>query len=179
MANVNYSAILAILNQAGYQKKEPAIYQAIKALTDSGQLTVIGFNADFAALHQALDNTFIFGTESERANYKPVTTVGNLTLFYATDTGLLWAFIDSENNWFPIGAPVDATYLTWTDESARLPNSRELLAGTGITFDDTVPNERTVNGSSAGGFVPMCTGEYPAEIMLVGMSVMMITYTGT
>ena len=159
MANVNYSAILAILNQAGYQKKEPAIYQAIKALTDSGQLTVIGFNADFAALHQALDNTFIFGTESERANYKPVTTVGNLTLFYATDTGLLWAFVDSENNWFPVGAPADATYLTWTDESARLPNSRELLAGTGISFNDTVSNQRTISSTGGSSFMPVNVGD--------------------
>ena len=38
-----------------------------------------------------------------------------------------------------------ATYLTETDESADLPNSRRVLAGSGILFDDTVDNERTVS----------------------------------
>lgn len=40
-----------------------------------------------------------------------------------------------------------ATFITSTDVSALLVNSRELLAGTNVTFDDTVPNERTINVS--------------------------------
>ncbi len=51
-------------------------------------------------------------------------------------------------------APVDATYLTETDETADLPNSRQLLAGTNVTFDDSVAGQRTVSasgGSSSGG----------------------------
>lgn len=40
-----------------------------------------------------------------------------------------------------------ATYLTETDESTDLPNSRQVLAGTGIAFDDSVPNVRTVSVS--------------------------------
>jgi hypothetical protein len=47
------------------------------------------------------------------------------------------------------GAPKTSTFLTSTDESAILPNSRNVLAGTGITFDDTVPNERTLNVTPA------------------------------
>lgn len=43
------------------------------------------------------------------------------------------------------------TYLTWEDEKLKLPNSRKLEAGTGITFDDTVPNIRTVNSSGGSG----------------------------
>lgn len=40
---------------------------------------------------------------------------------------------------------VDADYITWTDESILLPNSRELLPGDNIAFDDSVANERTVD----------------------------------
>ena len=42
-------------------------------------------------------------------------------------------------------------FLTWEDDSATLKNSRELLAGTNITFDDTVINQRTINATSSGG----------------------------
>lgn len=48
-----------------------------------------------------------------------------------------------------IAADKTATYLTTADETLKLPNSVQLLAGTGITFDDSVPNERTI--SSSGG----------------------------
>ena len=47
----------------------------------------------------------------------------------------------------------DADFITWSDESTLLPNSRELLAGTNITFDDSIANERTINASGSGGFV--------------------------
>jgi hypothetical protein len=42
------------------------------------------------------------------------------------------------------GALPNEDYLTHSDESAALPNSRELLAGTGVTFDDGTANERTI-----------------------------------
>jgi hypothetical protein len=42
----------------------------------------------------------------------------------------------------------DKTFLTATDESLSLPNSRQLLAGTNVTFDDSVANRRTVNVSA-------------------------------
>lgn len=40
---------------------------------------------------------------------------------------------------------VDADYITWSDESTLLPNSRELLPGDNVTFDDSVANERTID----------------------------------
>ena len=46
-------------------------------------------------------------------------------------------------------APVGATYLTTEDETFNLPQSVQLLAGTGITFDDSLPNTRVI--SSLGG----------------------------
>lgn len=39
----------------------------------------------------------------------------------------------------------DLEFLTSADNSAQLPNSRELLAGDGINFDDVTPNERTIS----------------------------------
>jgi hypothetical protein len=45
----------------------------------------------------------------------------------------------------------DADFLTHSNEAALLPNSRELIAGTSISFDDTVVNERTVNVVGATG----------------------------
>lgn len=47
----------------------------------------------------------------------------------------------------------DATVLTSENETTSFPHSRELLAGTNITFDDTTANERTINatGGSGGG----------------------------
>lgn len=49
------------------------------------------------------------------------------------------------------GAPTTSTYLTEDDETGDLPNSRQLLAGTNITFDDTTPGERTINASTGSG----------------------------
>lgn len=46
-------------------------------------------------------------------------------------------------------APADADFITWSDESTDLPNSRNLIAGTGITFDDSVANERTIISNEA------------------------------
>ena len=43
------------------------------------------------------------------------------------------------------GAAASGDLLTYSDESATLPNSRELLAGTNVFFDDSVANERTIN----------------------------------
>jgi hypothetical protein len=47
----------------------------------------------------------------------------------------------------PDSAPADATILTVTDETADLPNSRRLLPGTNISFDDSVAGQRTLNAS--------------------------------
>lgn len=60
-------------------------------------------------------------------------------------------------------------FLTHTDESATLPNSRQLIAGTGVTFDDTVVNQRTINasgGTSAFYDAPLTDGD-PVETDLI------------
>lgn len=48
-------------------------------------------------------------------------------------------------------ASASATYLTEDDETSSLPNSRQLVAGTNVTFDDSTPGQRTINASGGGG----------------------------
>ena len=63
-------------------------------------------------------------------------------------------------------APTTATYLTVSNELAVLPNSRRVLAGTGITFDDSVGGVRTINGSAISeDYVVMSDGANPAQPM--------------
>jgi hypothetical protein len=72
----------------------------------------------------------------------------------------------------------NATYLTTAVEVLKFPNSVQLLAGLGITFDDTVPNKRTINSTGGGGgYAPMSTGAEPLEIMSDGAgSVLMVGF---
>lgn len=73
------------------------------------------------------------------------------------------------------------TYLTTGDETLNLPNSVQLLAGTNVTFNDTVPNKRTINvsvPSSVIDHVPMTLGGEPLEFMSDGDgSSILIEYT--
>lgn len=44
----------------------------------------------------------------------------------------------------------NATFLTAVNEVANFPSSRRLVAGTNVTFDDTVANVRTINVTGSG-----------------------------
>lgn len=70
-----------------------------------------------------------------------------------------------------LAAILASTVITWTDESALFANSRQLLAGTGITFDDTVPNERTINssGGGSGSYIPLSLGIEPLTFVSDGL----------
>jgi hypothetical protein len=73
----------------------------------------------------------------------------------------------------------DKEFLTAADESASLPNSRELLPGTNITFDDTTPNERTVNASGGGGALTRESDSFTtASIGSGGTTIGSFTITG-
>jgi hypothetical protein len=54
-------------------------------------------------------------------------------------------------------ASKSSSFLTSEDESATLPNSRQLLAGTGITLDDSIANQLTI--SSEGVWTPLTDGD--------------------
>jgi hypothetical protein len=51
-------------------------------------------------------------------------------------------------------ASSDEDFVTYSDESATLPNSRALTAGTNITLDTSVANVLTINASGGGSTVP-------------------------
>lgn len=45
------------------------------------------------------------------------------------------------------GALVNQSYITANNDTAILPNSRKLVAGTDIAFDITIPGQMTLNSS--------------------------------
>lgn len=55
-----------------------------------------------------------------------------------------------------------ATILTEDDETAVFPSSRQVLAGTGITFDDSVPGERTIEANGGAVAITQLTGDVTA-----------------
>lgn len=57
----------------------------------------------------------------------------------------------------------DLDFLTHSDELVALPNSRQLIAGTNVSFDDTIVGERTINvtGGSGNDHVVMSDGNQP------------------
>lgn len=75
----------------------------------------------------------------------------------------------------------EATFLTTGAEVGDLPNSRQLIAGTNITFDDSVANERTINASGGGSgddYVVLSDGANPPNPMDDGTgNFIYVTYT--
>lgn len=49
----------------------------------------------------------------------------------------------------------NASFLTVDDETLQFPDSVQLLPGTGIAFDDSVPNERTISATASGSELPV------------------------
>lgn len=128
------------LLSSGIQQSNPALYQVINQLIKA----VIQF--------QKLTNTTITTIIGSGIT----NLVGDVI---ANGPGIVNATVPA----------LQSDFLTWSDESAGLPNSRELLAGIGITFDDSIANERTINGSPTGtSYVPVSTGAEPLEIMSDG-----------
>lgn len=56
------------------------------------------------------------------------------------------------------------TYLTVANETGSAPNSRRVLAGTNVTFDDTVSGVRTINASGA----PTTVADFAPSFLLMG-----------
>ncbi len=51
------------------------------------------------------------------------------------------------------GAPIDATFTTWTDQTSTLTQSRRLLPGTGITFDTATAGQLVIGAVVTPGLV--------------------------
>jgi hypothetical protein len=78
------------------------------------------------------------------------------------------ASVNTVNSAVNVTADKTRTYLTSENEALNLPNSRKLIAGTGIVFNDLIANQRTISTVSLGDHVPMATGAEPLEIMSDG-----------
>lgn len=109
-----------------------------------------------------LEDVILRGT---RAAQPDADTVAQGTLYFVTDedvtersTGVIWESYSGTGS----AATNDLDYLTHSDESVALPNSRRLLAGTNVTFDDSVPNERTINTTDTDTGITELTGEVTA-----------------
>lgn len=128
------------LLSSGIQQSNPALYQVINQLIKA----ILQF--------QKLTNTSI------------------TTIIGSGITNLVGDVIANGPGIVNASVPALASdFLTWSNETATLPNSRNLLAGIGITFDDAVSGQRTVNGSVTGlSYVPVSTGAEPLEIMSDG-----------
>lgn len=102
---------------------------------------------DFSSLITSLDNS-----KTQKSNYSLYQTIFLLIKLVTRSQGLFVDDIDKLNQ--QLAEIFAATFLTVDDESTDFPNSRQLLAGTNISFDDTIAHQRTINATGGG------TGNY-------------------
>jgi len=99
---------------------------------------------DFSSLIVSLDNS-----KTQVSNYSLYQTI----FFLIKNTGrardLIIDEIDTINE--QISEILASSFLTVNDETVDFPNSRQLLAGLGISFDDTVAGRRTINATGGAG----------------------------
>ena len=107
---------------------------------------------------------FLLQLATQAASSGDVSQNGSVTAGHLA----VWAadFQISDGGPVPTGNTT-ATYLTAGNESADLPNSRELLAGVGISFDDSVANQRTIDSTSL-CYVPLSLGVEPLQFVSDG-----------
>lgn len=78
----------------------------------------------------------------------------------------------------PNAAPLDATYLTATDETTDLASSRQLLAGIGIDLDASVAGEMTVSATYEGQWIPLVDGSEPPNLVSDGAGALILVAYG-
>lgn len=87
--------------------------------------------------------------ETENPLYQTVAVlIDRLTQFQSVTLEELGKVKEADSSRF---APRDASFHTKNDDTGSLPNSWQLLAGTGIVFDDSVPNKRTISSTGGSG----------------------------
>lgn len=97
-----------------------------------------------------------YGTAAERALFTPdppaLSGIQPIYVWYETDTDKTWIY---HTSWTQVSGgglypSTTLTYLTEDDETGDLPNSRQVLEGDAIEFDDTTPGERTIGVADDG-----------------------------
>lgn len=116
---------------------------------------------DFSSLVTSLDNS-----RTQINNYALYQTI--LFLIQNTERARDLIVNDLKNIDKELSEIFAGTFLTVELETNDFPNSRQLLAGTGISFDDTVAGKRTVNANVSMGMIPMATGAEPLDFMSNG-----------
>lgn len=149
----NTQSLLTILNTTNLQKSDNRLYQVLKNLIEN-------------LLKEEQTTTAIAAVISGGTGITQLT--GDVTA--GPGTGSVVATV----------LALASQVLSSADITAFFPNSRELLAGTNITFDDTVPNERTISstgGGSSSDHVLMGDGATPPSPMTIGNQFMYVAYT--
>lgn len=96
---------------------------------------------DFSSLVTSLDNSTV-----QVSNYSLYQTILFLIKNTQKARDLLVADIKTLDQ--ELSEIFAGSFLTINLETNDFPNSRQLLAGTGIAFDDTVAGKRTINGTA-------------------------------
>lgn len=111
---------------------------------------------DFSSLITSLDNS-----RTQTSNYSLYQTIFFLIQNVARARDLLVKDLNDINE--QLSEIFAATFLTVNNETNDFPNSRQLLPGTNITFDDSVDGERTINatGGATGNYYdsPLTDGD--------------------
>lgn len=109
---------------------------------------------DFSSLVTLLDNS-----KTQVQNYSLYQTIFFLIKNTSKARDLLVDSIDTINE--QISQIFATSFLTEFDETDAFANSRQLLAGTGILFDDTVAGIRTVSSSTGNNYYdsPLSDGD--------------------
>lgn len=142
---VDFANLIVGLNKTGLNVNNQPLYQVIKDLIDKSQQS----EAKFTTLFQSF--------------------VGDISI---DDSDNLSAILNSISIINSIIA--NGTFWTKDDETLNLIASLQVLAGTGIALDYTVPGKVTVSssgGSGGGNFVPMALGIEPIQFMSDGFGV--------
>lgn len=118
---------------------------------------------DFSSLFTSLSNS-----KTQIQNYSLYQTIFFLITNTSKVRDLFVVAIDALNE--QLSEILAASFLTVNDETTDFPNSRQLLAGTGVAFDDTVAGRRTINVISSGAYYdsPLTDGNFDEIDLIFG-----------
>lgn len=104
------------------------------------------------ALYQVIRNMIVNAQKNKNITVSEIRNIISELISISTNITVL-------NN--GISAIKDVSFWTENDETAILPNSNQVIAGTGITLDYTVPGQVTISSSASGGgyWTPVTDGD--------------------
>lgn len=132
-------------------------------LKSSGSLPEWGL-VGFSSMSPALSASTLIGRRSGSAgNWEAVTLGAGLSMSAAGELSATGS------------GNTTATYITVTDETGDLPNSRQFIAGTNITLDTSVAGDITISASGGdGNWIPFVDGSEPPNFITDGSGVLIL-----